>query len=84
MNRETIKITINGSNMNLKLKNCSAISEVAAAYTLIKHTVERLNTTEDEIFGLAKDALEAEKEKNKEKAFAVITRIKELVCKAIE
>ena len=84
MRKAKIKITIDGSQMNLELKNCSAITELAAAYTLVKNIAERLNTTLDEVFGLMKDALEADDERNADKAVAILTRINELENKVSE
>lgn len=84
MSKTKIKITIDGSQMNLELKNCSAITELTAAYTLVKNIAERLNTTSDEIFELMKDALEAEEEKSVEKAVAILARIDELENKVSE
>lgn len=84
MRKAKIKITIDGSQMNLELKNCSAITELTAAYTLVKNIAERLNTTSDEIFELMKDALEAEEEKSVEKAVAILARIDELENKVSE
>lgn len=84
MSKAKIKITINDSNMNIKLENCSVISEVVSASMLVKNIAERLNTTLDEAFKLVKGALEAEEEKDLRKAFAAIARINELENKVNE
>ena len=84
MSKAKIKITIDGTKMNIELKNCSAIAELSATYTLVRNIAERLNSTLDEVFGLMKDALEAEEERSVEKAVAILTRIKELENKVSE
>lgn len=84
MSKAKIKIAIDGPEMNIELKNCSAIDEVISACILAKNIAERLNITSDEVFELMKDALETEEEKSADKAFVIMTRINELENKVSE
>lgn len=84
MRKAKIKITIDGSQMNIKLNNCSALNEVVSTVTLMQNIAERLDITSDEAFELVKEAMEVNEEKNEEKAFVLIARIHDLENKVSE